>query len=141
MSLPLTSGERIAVTVTRELLDCADCDIGYGLFYHLYTGNIQKIVKYCQGHGVISSAKVCPHCDSSCRIDYSCNSFCCDKSVRVRHHKKRRQCNFKVSLLKNTWFDKAHLDIETNFLFLKIFLLDKFSYKFVISELGVSTPL
>ena len=45
-----------------------------------------------------------------------------------------------MSLVKNIWFDKAHLDIETNLLALKIFLLDKFSYKFVISELWVSKP-
>ena len=45
-----------------------------------------------------------------------------------------------VSLFKNTWFDKSHLDIETDLFFVKIFLLDKFDYKFVSSELGVSKP-
>ena len=45
-----------------------------------------------------------------------------------------------MSLFKNTWFDKSHLDIETNLFFVKIFLLDKFNYKFVSSELGVSKP-
>ena len=63
VDVPSTSREPIAVTATRELVDCADCDIGYGLFYHLYTGDVERIVKYCQAHGVILSARSCPHCD------------------------------------------------------------------------------
>ena len=128
------------MTATQELADCTDCDIGYSLFYHLYTGDIEKIVKYCQAHGVILSARACPHCDSLCRIDYTCKYFRCDKSVSVGHHKKRRRCNFRVSLFKNTWFDKSHLDIETNLFFVKIFLLDNSNNKFVSSELEVSKP-
>ena len=87
-----------------------------GFFFHLYTGNIEKILKYCQDHGVILSSRACPHCNSVCRLDYRCKYFRCDKSVSG-DHKKRRRCNFKVSVFKNTWFDKSHLDVETNLFF------------------------
>ena len=110
-----------------------------GFFFHLYTGDIEKILKYCQEHGVILSAKACPHCNSECRLDYRCKYFRCDKAV-IAGHKKRRRCNFKESVFKNTWFEKSHLDVETNLFFLKIFLFDSFTYKFVTSELGLSKP-
>ena len=78
------------------------------------------------------------HCNSVCRLDFRCKYFRCDKSVKAGH-KKRWRCNFKVSVFKTIWFDKSHLDVETNlFFFLLIFLFDSFSYKFVTSELGLS---
>ena len=89
--LPSTSQE------PHQPVHCSDCDVGYGQFFHLYSGQIEKIVQYCQSHGVLLSEKVCPHCNSDCRIDYHLKSWRCDKSVKVGHHKKRKRCNFRVS--------------------------------------------
>ena len=121
----------------HQPVNCSDCVVGYGQFYHLYSSQFEKIVQYCQSHGVLLSGKVCPHCNSDCRLDYHLKSWRCDKSVKVGHHKKRRRCNFRVSIYKNTWFEKAHLDIETNILFIKLFTLDCFSYKFASCELAL----
>ena len=57
--------------------------------------------------------------------------------MKVGHHKKRKRCNFRVSIFKNSWFEKAHIDIETNILFIKLFTLDCFSYKFALCELAL----
>ena len=82
MDVPSTSRE------PHQLVQCSDCDVGYGLFFHLYSGQIEKIVQYCQCHGVLLGENVCPHCNSAYRIDYHLKAFRCDKSVKVDHHKK-----------------------------------------------------
>ena len=85
MDIPSTSQE------PHQPVNCSDCVVGYGQFYHLYSGQFEKIVQYCQAHGVLLSGKVCPHCNSECRLDYHLKSWRCDKSVKVGHHKKKEK--------------------------------------------------
>ena len=109
----------------------------YGEFSHIYTDNFKGLLSYAQTHGLLLSEKVCPQCKSVCRIDLQKKGFHCDKSV-PRGHKRRRRCNFFASLFKGTWFEHSHLDLETNFKFVVLFLHDWFSYKCVRHELRLS---
>ena len=122
---------------TPELLTCPDCFIGYGQFWLSYSGKLDKLVRYCQDHGLILSEKECPECHSLCRIDLHRKAFRCDKSV-ARAHKRRRRCNFFVSIFQGTWFDHSHIDLETNFKFVVLFLQDWFSYKVARQELDLA---
>ena len=56
----------------------------------------------------------------------------------VRKGKKKMKCNFQESVYKNTFFDKAHLDIETILFFCNIYVRECFGYKFVRAELKVN---
>ena len=108
-------------------LTCANCFVNYRDFIVHYYGHVDRIIKYCQDHGVIKSECYCPHCNSKCRIDINKKAFRCDKSY-VANKKKRKRCNFKVSICKGTWFDNSHIDFETNIIFCYIYLSDIFSY-------------
>ena len=113
MDIPSTLQEPSTSQAPHQPVNCSDCVVGYGQFYHLYSGQFEKNVQYCQAHGVLLSGKVCPHCNSECRLYYHLKSWRCDNSVKVGHHKKRKSCNFRVSIYKvsyivwcliaNTW--------------------------------------
>lgn len=131
------SYEREDEPPTPEILSCPDCFVGYGQFCYLYTGRFDKLVSFSQTHGLILSEKRCPQCQSLCRIDLNKKSFRCDKSA-ASGHKRRRRCNFSESVFKGTWFDHAHVDLETNLKFIVLFVQDWFSYKCARHELGLA---
>ena len=130
----------VPITLDQLPTTCENCYLSHmQLIVHTF-GHPENIIKYCQDHGVIKSESdtICPTCSSKCRLDLNKKAFRCDKSVAVRK-KKRRRCNYFVSIFKGTWFERSHLDIETNFTLVYIYLSDRlFSYKYVQSELGLS---
>ena len=130
---------RPSTSFRDESVVCPNCFCCYGEFWLIYSGKLSKLIELCQNHGVLLKEKQCDYCKSLCRLDISSLCFRCDKSY-VRGHKKRKRCNFKVSIFNNSWFRHSHLDIETNLKFVVLFLQDCFSYKFVQSELGLSKP-
>ena len=138
-SRPSCSSTSASTSIPDDNLVCPDCYLGYREFGVAYNANVPKLIEFCQNHGVILKEKFCDYCNSLCRLDTTSKCFRCDKTY-VRGHKKRRRCNFKVSIFRNTWFSYSHVDIETNLYFVVLFLQDFFSYKFVQSELGLSKP-
>ena len=50
---------------------CLDCYTTHGEFCVIYYGNFQKIVEWCQRHGLLLKEKQCPHCENVCRVDFS----------------------------------------------------------------------
>ena len=84
-------------------------------FYHLYSGQFEKIVQYCQSHGVLLSGKVCPHCNSECRLDYHLKSWRCDKSVKVGHHKKRKSVIFAFQFIRTLGLKRRTLILKPIF--------------------------
>ena len=65
-----------STSVTPENLPvrCENCTICYGDFCYLYTAYTEKLLKYCQDHGVILAEKHCASCNSVCRVDI--NKLC-----------------------------------------------------------------
>ena len=110
---------------------CSDCDLGYGQFYHKYFGEIQLLIDVVQRHGLLLKEFACPKCNR--RIDYDKRWFWCDSSVVV--NRRRKRCHFNVSIFNNTWFSGSRLDIETNLLFVNLYLRDYFSYQVAKDEL------
>ena len=91
-------------------------------------------MEWCQRHGLLLKEKQCPHCENVCRVDFSKKAWRCDKTYKDSCKRKKR-CNFYVSLFKGSWFDHSHLDVESNLRFVYLFLQDWFSYKCVSFEL------
>ena len=140
MEVPSTSSgtaSDISHIQESDVVSCENCFISYGDFCVTYSGNIQLIIGFAQRHGLILKEKSCPHCDKVCRVDFVRKAFRCDKSYVTRGHRKKR-CNFLVSLFKGTWFEKSHLDIETNLKFVFLYLQKCFSYEFVQFELKLT---
>lgn len=121
----------------RDIVCCENCFISYGDFCVTYSGKIDLLVGFAQRHGLILSDKHCAFCDKLCRLDLVRKAFRCSKSHVTRGNRKKR-CDFFVSLYKGTWFDKAHLDIETTLKFVFLYLQKCFSYEFVKFELKIS---
>ena len=118
-------------------ISCPNCFISYGDFCVTYSGKIQLLFDFAQRHGLILTEKKCPTCGEPCRVDYNRKAFRCDKSYVTRGC-RRKKCNFLVSCFKGTWFERSHLDIETNLKFVYLFLQKCFSYEFVQLELKIS---
>ena len=128
MAVASTSASSSASFLPQNLpIVCEDCFISYGDFCYLYTGDTDKLIKYCQNHGVILSEKLCDSCNCVCRIDINKLCFQCDKSY-ITQGRRRKRCNFKVSIFKNTWFHKSGVDIETNLKFVVLWLQDWFAF-------------
>ncbi|XP_064084126.1 uncharacterized protein LOC135199936 [Macrobrachium nipponense] len=118
--------------------DCLQCNVGYGEFFHyLSSGGKQVVIEYAQRHNLMLKEKNCECCGAICRIDYNKNSFRCDRSV-VTKGRRRKRCNFSVSLSKGTWFDKSHLCFEVNLKFVKLWCSPNFSYNLAEGELQLS---
>ncbi|XP_064095722.1 uncharacterized protein LOC135207801 isoform X2 [Macrobrachium nipponense] len=113
---------------------CVNCYLCYGDFCATFTGKIDLLIDLCQRHGVLFSHRTCPTCDGECRIDLNKMAFRCNKSY-ASFKKKRKRCNFFVSVFKGTWFANSHLDMETNLKFVVLWLQDWFSYKAAETEL------
>ena len=108
--------------------------ISYGDFCVSYSGQVRLLLDFVQRHGVILKEKTCPNCATLCHLDCNRKAFRCDKTL-VSRGKRKRRCNFSVSCFKGTWFERAHLDIETNLKFVFLFLQKAYSYEFVRLEL------
>ena len=101
-----------------------------------YFGHSDLLIDLAKDHGLILNSINCVKCERPCRIDYNKKWFRCDKSV-VRN-RRRKRCSYNVSIFNNTWFAKSHLDIETNLLFVNLFLRKYFSYQVIRDELKLS---
>ena len=74
---------------------CLDCYTTYGEFCVIYCGNLQKIVEWCQHHGLLLKEKQCPHCENVCRVDFSKKAWRCNKTY-TDSCKRKKRCNFYI---------------------------------------------
>ena len=126
------------ILIMGERPFCASCDIGYGEFFHKYFGETKLVIDLAQEHGLILNNVNCQKCQNPCRLDYrpTRKDFRCDRTLKVHNRKKR--CNFSLSVFINTWFSRSHIDIETNVLFVNLYLRDYFAYQVASDELKLS---
>ncbi|XP_063600398.1 uncharacterized protein LOC134776576 [Penaeus indicus] len=117
---------------------CADCDLGLLAFGHRYLGNAELCFQYLVRHGVLRDQLTCKKCGELCRLYFNQRVFKCQKLVR-KLKKKPQRCNFQQSVYHNTWLHNSHLDIESNVLFIYMYLTDYFSYQGIRDEItGIS---
>lgn len=97
-------------------------------FLHL-TYNEKSLMEYLINKKVIRDRIQCPRCNNI--IIYTNNIYsnytmhCTNKYYKVLPKRKRQKltCNFKISMLKDTWFSKIHLDIVKICRFIGYFLM------------------
>ena len=111
-------------------ITCPGCFLSYGDFVATYHRDTEGLIKLLMNHGLIPEKKLCEKCGKECRLDLRRKAFRCDKTFR-KGKKAAQKCNFQKTLLRGTWLDKSHLDIETNIRFVNLFVRDYFSYKVV----------
>ena len=118
---------------------CTDCDGGIIEFSLKYCGKPRDLFDLCVRHNVILSEKDCDNCGKPSVLDFNQKLWRCQKLIS-KGKKKKRKCSWKQSVFKNTFFDNAHLDIETILIFVNAYVREFFSYVFVRSELKISDP-
>ena len=125
-TLPTSHG---SFGVSRETLpaSCHNCFLNFTEWIYEYYTHEDKLVHFCQNHGLIHKQCQCPTCGRDCRLDLNKKAWRCDASC-VKGKKKRKRCSFKVSIFKGTWFERSHLDIDSNLRFCWLYLSDYFSY-------------
>lgn len=117
---------------------CEDCDFGLLDFFHKYTGKTRDLFDVCVRHKLVLNEKNCSVCGRPATLDFNQKLWRCQR-MQSRSKKKKEKCNFSDSVFKNTFFENAHLDIETILVFVNAYLRECFSYVFVRSELGLGT--
>ncbi|XP_076249183.1 uncharacterized protein LOC143188673 [Calliopsis andreniformis] len=86
------------------------------------------LIDFLASHGVLRTRVVCKKCGNELLLNYEKLIFSCRKTGYITNaHKKRMkiQCNFYLSVRKDTWFGNSNLKIETACRFIAYFLLMK----------------
>lgn len=83
-------------------------------FLHL-TYNYDSLIKYLNDKEVIRGSVECPKCGNVITYVNVFDNYtmhCTNKTYKTLHKRKKTKimCNFKISMLNNTWFHKTHLD-------------------------------
>ena len=137
--IPLHTMPRRSFTyLPLAIMVCQDCDIGLLDFYHKYTGNARLLFDVCVRHKLILHEKKCEVCDKPATLDFAQKLWRCQK-MRCRPKRKKVKCTWSQGVFKNTFFEHAHLDIETVLVFVNAYIRECFSYVFIKSELGLAT--
>ncbi|XP_032688539.1 uncharacterized protein LOC116852367 isoform X3 [Odontomachus brunneus] len=91
------------------------------------THNEQELLEYLRNKAVIQRDTTCPRCNNIINTTSDSDSLilhCTNKYYKqVRGRKRQRKvCNFKISILHNTWFAKGHLGLAKTCRFIAYFL-------------------
>ena len=74
----------------KEDVQCLECFVSYGDFCVIYSGNVEKLISWCQRHALILKEKKCEHCDNWCRVDFTRKAWRCDKTYKDTSKRKKR---------------------------------------------------
>ena len=116
---------------------CQDCDIGLIDFCLRFSGKTRDLFDFCVRHKLILHEQQCGVCGKPAVLDFNKKLWRCQKKSG-KGHKKKTKCSWQQSVFKNTFFDNAHMDIETVLVFVNAYVRECFSYVFVRSELKIS---
>lgn len=118
---------------------CSECDFSLLQFHFKYFGKPRELFDLCVSHKLILDKKDCEQCGKPASLHFDRKLWRCQKWV-AKQKKKKAKCNWSQSVYKGTFFDKAHLDLESVLLFVNIYLRECFSFVFVRNELQLSDP-
>ena len=82
-ALPLpTSPGHGSFRVSRETLpvSCPNCYLNFSEWIFEYYTHFDKLVEFCQNHGLIRKQCQCPTCSRDCRLDLNKKAWRCDCS-------------------------------------------------------------
>ena len=111
---------------------CNGCDYDSWRFIKIFHSDSDNFIDYLQAHSVLPTSVSCPNCQSVCRYRKDRHSFVCGQWIAVAKTKRRRQCNYSVSLYKGTFLDKTHLPPWEIALFINHWLDKHFDHETVV---------
>ena len=100
---------------------CGECDLSLLQFHYKYFGKSWDLFDLCVSHKLILDKKDYEQCDQPASLDFARKLWRCQKWV-AKQKKKRAKCNWLQCVYKCTFFEKAHLDLETVLFFVNIYL-------------------
>ena len=106
--------------------------------------NKQQLIEYLQRMEVIRREITCPQCHNVINVTYDSdvNIFQCTNKYykQIQGRKRvRKTCNFKISILHGTWFNRGHLGLVKACRFIAYFLyMRPPRYDFLMQELEIS---
>ena len=93
------------VNVTN--VTCGGCPLDYWRFIKNFYGENDSFIEYLKAHGVLPVSVNCPDCDKECRYRKEKHLFVCGQWKKIAKTKRRKQCNYSVSLFKGTFLGKV----------------------------------
>ena len=60
---------------------CENCFLNFTEWIHVYYGQFENNIQFCQNHGMILKECKCPSCGNFARLDFNQNAWRCDRSV------------------------------------------------------------
>ena len=73
-------------SVLQENIVCVNCHVGYGEFWAIYSGKLDKLIELAQNNCVLLKERERPPCKNLCRLDLNRKQWRCDKNkVRIDH--------------------------------------------------------
>lgn len=77
--------------------------------------NEESLFQFLLSHGVISTSRICPQCQSQFSFDNQSKIFSCRRYRRIKNRNKKSvkiRCEIKQSMYNNTWFSQSKLSVE-----------------------------
>ena len=101
------------------------------LYRDLEEANPDAVIAWCQRHGLLASAKLCPNCNNTMEL-----------ANRDGNDGKRwicpRPCNTRLSIRHGTFFERSNLPIRKIIIFVYWWAYELISFKQVKHEIGMS---
>ena len=107
---------------------------------HEIIQNETKLLEFLHVHGALNvNPVVCPKCNKPCKF-YPSDNFRFSCTNRVGGSKKKMvRCSFRVGAKGGTFFEKAHLPLDTIFKFVSYWLALKPKQKWLEDELDIAS--
>ena len=122
------------MTTVCEGCEVSVCDIG------LLCADINKLYTYLAEHNFVKLNIKCAYCESVLNVNISLRNFRCDMQQRVTKNKRSKieRCQFYVSALKGTFFERSHLKLSEICQLTYFFCVNTLSISFICENLTIS---
>ena len=90
-------------------VSCNGCSTDYFRFIKNFHSDNDNALDYLKAHGVLPTSVNCESCSLPCFYRSDRNSFYCRRSTPIAKCKRRKTCNYTVSLYKGTFLSRTRL--------------------------------
>ena len=118
MSLPLYDLKKLAavpvqialcvvylIVMATVNITCNGCDYDYFRFIKNFHSENENAIEYLQAHSVLPTEVKCQKCNLPCSYRSDIHQFYYNRAVRISKKKRKRICNYTVSLYKGSFLE------------------------------------
>lgn len=95
---------------------CAGCDYTFEQTIAKFYQQDDTAIDFLQNQGVLPKTIICKTCGKECAYDKTRYRFQCYRQ-KLTQKTKEKKCKFTLSLLKDTWLEKAKIKPSENLRF------------------------